>query len=45
MPGEHVGTAQDVAVAGNGGTPASTVREATFDVLRTLGLTRIFSNP
>jgi benzoylformate decarboxylase len=45
MPGEHVGTAQDVAVAGNGGTPAPTVREATFDVLRTLGLTRIFSNP
>jgi benzoylformate decarboxylase len=45
MPGEHAGTAQDVAVAGNGGTPAPTVREATFDVLRTLGLTRIFSNP
>jgi benzoylformate decarboxylase len=45
MPGEHVGTAQDVAVAGNGGTAAPTVREATFDVLRTLGLTRIFSNP
>jgi benzoylformate decarboxylase len=45
MPGEHVGTAQDVAVAGNGGTPAQIVREATFDVLRTLGLTRIFSNP
>ena len=45
MPGEHVGTAQDVAAAGNGGTPAPTVREATFDVLRTLGLTRIFSNP
>jgi benzoylformate decarboxylase len=45
MPGEHVGTAQDVAVAGNGGTAAPTVREATFDVLRALGLTRIFSNP
>jgi benzoylformate decarboxylase len=45
MPGEHMGTAQDVAVAGNGGTAAPTVREATFDVLRTLGLTRIFSNP
>jgi benzoylformate decarboxylase len=45
MPGEHVGTAQDIAAAGNGGTPAPTVREATFDVLRTLGLTRIFSNP
>jgi benzoylformate decarboxylase len=45
MPGEQMGTAQDVAVAGNGGTAAPTVREATFDVLRTLGLTRIFSNP
>jgi benzoylformate decarboxylase len=45
MPGEHVGTAQDIAAAGNGGTPAPTVREATFDVLRRLGLTRIFSNP
>jgi benzoylformate decarboxylase len=45
MPGETVGTARDAAVAGNGGTPAPTVREATFDVLRTLGLTRIFSNP
>ena len=45
MAGETVGTARDAAVAGNGGTPAPTVREATFDVLRTLGLTRIFSNP
>jgi benzoylformate decarboxylase len=45
MPGEQMGTAQDVAVAGNGGTAAPTVREATFDVLRALGLTRIFSNP
>ena len=45
MPGEYVGTAQDVAAAGNGGTSAPTVREATFDVLRTLGLTTIFSNP
>jgi benzoylformate decarboxylase len=45
MPGETAGSAHDVAVAGNGGTPAPTVREATFDVLRALGLTRIFSNP
>jgi benzoylformate decarboxylase len=45
MAGETVGTARDATVAGNGGTPAPTVREATFDVLRTLGLTRIFSNP
>jgi benzoylformate decarboxylase len=45
MPGDTVGTAQDAAVAGNGGTPAPTVREATFDVLRRLDLTRIFSNP
>lgn len=45
MPGKTVGTASEAAVAGNGGTPAPTVREATFDVLRTLGLTRIFSNP
>jgi benzoylformate decarboxylase len=45
MAGETVGTARDAGVAGNGGTPAPTVREATFDVLRRLGLTRIFSNP
>jgi benzoylformate decarboxylase len=45
MAGETVGTARGATVAGNGGTPAPTVREATFDVLRTLGLTRIFSNP
>jgi benzoylformate decarboxylase len=45
MAGETVGTARDATVAGNGGTAAPTVREATFDVLRTLGLTRIFSNP
>ena len=45
MPGETAGTAREAAVAGNGGTPAPTVREATFDVLRTLGLTTIFSNP
>jgi benzoylformate decarboxylase len=45
MPGERAGTAQDVATAGNGGTAAPTVRDATFDVLRTLGLTTIFSNP
>jgi len=45
MAGESVGTARGATVAGNGGTPAPTVREATFDVLRTLGLTRIFSNP
>jgi benzoylformate decarboxylase len=45
MPGEHVGTARDVGAAGNGGSSAPTVREATFDVLRTLGLTTIFSNP
>jgi benzoylformate decarboxylase len=45
MAGETMGTARDAAVAGNGGTPAPTVREATFDVLRRLGLTRIFSNP
>jgi len=45
MPGEHVGTAPDVGAAGNGGSSAPTVREATFDVLRTLGLTTIFSNP
>ena len=40
-----MGTAREATVAGNGGTPAPTVREATFDVLRTLGLTTIFSNP
>jgi benzoylformate decarboxylase len=45
MAGETVGTAREAGVAGNGGTPAPTVREATFDVLRRLGLTRIFSNP
>ena len=45
MPGEYVGTAPDVAAAGNGGSSAPTVREATFDVLRRLGLTTIFSNP
>jgi benzoylformate decarboxylase len=45
MPGDQVGTAQDVAAAGNGGAAAATVRDATFDVLRTLGLTTIFSNP
>src|SRR3954464_11345936 len=45
MAGERGGTARDAGVAGNGGTPAATVREATFDVLRRLGLTRIFSNP
>jgi benzoylformate decarboxylase len=45
MAGESVGTARGATVAGNGGTPAPTVREATFDVLRRLGLTRIFSNP
>ena len=45
MPGETAGTAREAAVAGNGGTAAPTVREATFDVLRTLGLTTIFSNP
>ena len=45
MAGETVGTARDAGSAGNGGTPAPTVREATFDVLRRLGLTRIFSNP
>jgi benzoylformate decarboxylase len=45
MSGERVGTAPDVAAAGNGGTAAPTVREATFDVLRRLGLTTIFSNP
>jgi benzoylformate decarboxylase len=45
MPAEQAGTARDAAAAGNGGAPAPTVREATFDVLRTLGLTTIFSNP
>jgi benzoylformate decarboxylase len=45
MAGETVGTAHDAGAAGNGGAPAPTVREATFDVLRRLGLTRIFSNP
>jgi benzoylformate decarboxylase len=45
MAGETVGTARGAAAAGNGGTPAPTVREATLDVLRKLGLTRIFSNP
>src|SRR4051794_14275121 len=29
----------------NGGAPDRTVRDATFDVLRALGLTTIFSNP
>jgi benzoylformate decarboxylase len=45
MPGDTVGRTHEVAMAGNGGTPAPTVREATFDVLRALSLTRIFSNP
>jgi benzoylformate decarboxylase len=45
MPGERVGTAQDVGATGNGGTAAPTVRDATLDVLRRLGLTTIFSNP
>ena len=45
MAGETVGTAREAAVAGNGGTPAPTVREATFDVLRTLGLTRSSPTP
>jgi benzoylformate decarboxylase len=31
--------------SGNGGSPAATVRDATLDVLRELGLTTIFSNP
>jgi benzoylformate decarboxylase len=31
--------------SGNGGAPAPTVRDATLDVLRELGLTTIFSNP
>ena len=37
MAGETAGTAREAAVAGNGGTPAPTVREATFDVLRRSG--------
>ncbi len=45
MAGERTGTAPDVAASGNGGTAAPTVRDATFDVLRRLGLTTIFSNP
>ena len=45
MAGERAGTAQDVVASGNGGTAAPTVRDATFDVLRRLGLTTIFSNP
>jgi benzoylformate decarboxylase len=45
MAGERTETARDVAAAGNGGTAAPTVRDATFDVLRRLGLTTIFSNP
>ena len=45
MAGERAGIAPDVAAAGNGGTAAPTVRDATFDVLRRLGLTTIFSNP
>jgi benzoylformate decarboxylase len=31
--------------SGNGGAPIATVRDATLDVLRELGLTTIFSNP
>src|SRR4051794_1420529 len=31
--------------SGNGGAPAPTVRDATLDVLRSLDLTTIFSNP
>ena len=45
MAGERAGTAQDVVASGNGGTAAPTVRDATFDVLRRLELTTIFSNP
>jgi benzoylformate decarboxylase len=45
MAGERAGTAQDAPASGNGGTAAPTVRDATFDVLRRLGLTTIFSNP
>jgi benzoylformate decarboxylase len=45
MPGEHVATARDASAPGNGERAAPTVRDATFDVLRTLGLTTIFSNP
>jgi len=45
MAGERAGTAQDAVASGNGGTAAPTVRDATFDVLRRLGLTTIFSNP
>jgi benzoylformate decarboxylase len=45
MAGERAGTVAGTTAAGNGGTAAPTVREATFDVLRTLGLTTIFSNP
>ncbi|MGZ8634162.1 MAG: thiamine pyrophosphate-binding protein, partial [Solirubrobacteraceae bacterium] len=45
MAGERAGTAPDVVASGNGGTAAPTVRDATFDVLRRLGLTTIFSNP
>jgi benzoylformate decarboxylase len=48
---EHAGrsaTARERPVtqgSGNGGAPAPTVRDATLDVLRELGLTTIFSNP
>ena len=52
MPGgEHAGGAAPAGEAvppggsGNGGGPAATVRDATFEVLRGLGLTTIFSNP
>src|SRR5215207_5474001 len=49
--GEEAGTtatareAAGSAGSGNGGAPAATVRDATLDVLRRLGLTTIFSNP
>jgi len=52
MPGgEHAGGAAPAGQAvpsggsGNGGGPAATVRDATLEVLRGLGLTTIFSNP
>jgi benzoylformate decarboxylase len=50
MPGgEQAGRAaparEPVATGGNGGAPARTVRDATLEVLRELGLTTIFSNP
>jgi len=38
-------TAQAGLRSGDGGAPERTVRDATFDVLRELGLTTIFSNP